>query len=455
MSEFSFFDLTYSALPTPWSPSPDNRNMTDGDIERCKKYRHFSVGSFIFCLVMVAALISMVNETLIDQLMDFCVSSVWLGFLLMNNKIFTVSPALIIAIYGSIVVFTVYRLFVFIPAVKRARAARASKLRLAQNFKRLKPSNERPRKGIARSCSALISKIMDNVCQLMDLLSNSEKISQAIRQRKNNEMWTAMNRPRSDAMSMALVSSRSAAPRGFSNLVLATAQNNDRNVSLKRRSAFRLSTLEINTEVYIPPLILAMRGSGVAFVARNENDVAGQNTAKTFFGCADDGQPSCSQDMPIVHATSVIGVRGRAKYFRANKGITSDPNVALRRLLSRYFLGTAAAERGDEISAFEEIEALNCTFYLSEIKNLLSILCEIYYPNNNILTEDERVEVFENFHYWWQFASLQIVPQFGPVSKGVTRYSDRVSFSAFSTWFLLVSETLTGVHTTRTGFQTI
>jgi hypothetical protein len=113
--------------------------MTDGDIERCKKFRHFSIGSVVFYLVMVAAYIAMFSEALIEQLMDVSISSVWLGFLLINDKIYTVSPLLIVVIYGSILGITGYRLLIFIPSVKRARAARASKLGSAQDFKRLKP----------------------------------------------------------------------------------------------------------------------------------------------------------------------------------------------------------------------------------------------------------------------------------------------------------------------------
>jgi hypothetical protein len=434
---------------TLWSPSPDNRKMTDGDIERCKQFRHFSTGNLIFYLVMVAALIAMFNETLIDQLMDLSISSVWLGFLLFNFTIYTISPVLVVAIYVTILGLTGYRSYVFIPAIKRARAARASKLRSAQNFNGLKLASTRPGKGISRSCSALISKIMDNIGQLMYLLSNSEKISRAKRVRENNEIWTSMNRTQSDTV-IGPMAPRSAGPRRFSNLVNSTAHKIDRTLSMRRRTAYRRTTSEMNPEVCIPPLILAMRGTGVIFVTNSDNYVADQITAKAFFSSANDCPTSCSQEMPIVYATSALRAGVRAKCFSANKGTTSDPHVALRRLLLRHFLGPAAAERGDEISFFEAHEALHCTFYLSELESLLNFICDIYYPNNNVLTEDERVEVFENFHSWRQSASLRTAaPYCGSVSKEVAQLRDRVHFSDFSSWFLLVSRTLTVAHTTR------
>jgi hypothetical protein len=430
--------------------------MTDGDIERCKKFRHFSIGSIVFYLVMVAAYIAMFSEALIEQLMDVSISSVWLGFLLINNKIYTVSPLLIVVIYGSILGFTGYRLWIFIPSVKRARAARASKLGSAQDFKRLKPANQRPRKGITRSCRALSSKIMDNFGQLMDLLSNSAKISRALRERRNNETWTSMNRTQSDATSGPMGSvPRSPAPKRFSNLVHSTAQNNNRKPLLNRRSTFRLSAIVVSPEVNIPPLILAMRGTGVTFVASSESYVADQITAKAFFRCADDSAPSCLQDLPIVYAASALRIGMRAKSYRVSKGVTSDPHEALRRLLSRHFLGSAAAERGDEISTLEEKEALNCTFYLSELKSHLNFILDIYYPNDSILSQDERVEIFENFHSWWQSARLQTVPRRGHVPTELSHQMDRVRFSAFSSWFLLVSEKLVVAHTTRSGPVTI
>ena len=437
------------------SPSPDNRKMTDGDIERCKKFRHFSIGNVVFYLVVISAYIAMVNEPLIDQLMDLSISSVWLGFLLINFKIYTTSPVLFVAIYGTILGLTGYRLYVFIPAVKRARAARASKLRSAQNFTRIGPASRRPGKGIARSCSALITKIMDYFSHAMDLLSNSEKISRKKRVRKINEIWTSMNRIQSDSV-IGPMAPRSAGPRRLSNLVNSTAHKIDRTLPTRRRSAFRLSSSETNPEVFIPPLILAMRGTGVIFVTNSDNYVADQITAKAFFDCSDSTLVSCSQEMPIVYATSAIKAGVRAKSFRANKVITTDPHAALRRLLSKHILGPAAAQKGYEISAFEAHEALHCTFYLSELESLLNFICDIYYPNNNVLTEDERVEVFENFHSWWQSASLQTaVPYRGSVSKEVAQLRDRVYFSDFSSWFLLVSRTLTVAHTKRTGPTTI
>jgi hypothetical protein len=398
----------------------------------------------------------MFSEALIEQLMDISISSVWLGFLLINNKIFTVSPLLIVIIYGSILGFTGYRLFVFIPSVKSARAARASKLGSAQDFKRLKPANQRSRKGITRSCSALSSKIMDNFGQLMDLLSNSAKISRALGERRNNETWTSMNRTQSDGTSGPMGSvPRSADPKRVSNLANSTAQNSNRRQFLTRRSTFRLSAIVVNLEVYIPPLILAMRDIGVAFVASSESYVADQSTAKSFFHCADESPFSCSQDLPIVYAASDLRIGMRAKSFRVTKGVTSDPHVALRRLLSRHFLGSVAAERGDEISAFDEKEALYCTFYLSELKSHLNFILDIYYPKDSILTRDERVEIFENFHSWWQSARLQTVPHRSHVPKETSHQLDRVSFSAFSSWFLLVSEKLVIAHTTWTGPVTI
>jgi hypothetical protein len=443
--------------------------MTDEDIKRCKKFKHFSTGNAVFYLVVIAAYIAMFSEALIEQLMDVSISSVWLGFLLLNNKMYNVSPVLIIAIYGSILVFTGYRLYVFIPAVKRARAARASKLGSAQDFRRIKSAKVRPRRGVARSCSALYSKIMDNFGQLMDLLSDSGKVSRALKERTNNEMWTSMNRrAKSETCSAASasgsasvsasVSSRSASGSGsgrFSNLLNSTAQNNNKNSkqSLTKRSAFRVSALVVDPAVNIPPSILAMRGTGVTFIANSEAD---QISAKQFFDCTVDSPslptPSCPEDIPVVYTSSTgHGVGTRARTFKANKGVTSNPHVALQRLLSRHCLGPVAARRGDEISTFEEPEALRCTFYLSELKSHLKFILDIYYPNNSIITEDERVEVFQNFQLWWQSTRLQlrIIPRHGSVSRGDEQHRDRVSFSAFSSWFLHVSETLIVAHTTR------
>lgn len=432
--------------------------MTDYDIQRCKRFKYFSTGSAVFYLVVIAAYIAMLSESLIEQFMDVSISSVWLGFLLFNNKMFTISPAIIVAIYGSILAFTAYRLLVFVPAVKRARAARASKRRAAQEFQRLRPAHNRPRRGAVRSCSVLYSKLVINVGHFMDLFTDSDKESRALHERTSNEMWTSMNkRAKSDTSAVpsppASVSSHSAVSATdsgrFSNLVNTTAQNNSnyREQLIKRRSAFRLSTLVVNPEVNIPPMILAMRGTGTSFIASCEAD---QTAAKQFFGC-EEARPSSPTpklsyptDLPIVYAASSRG-RGigmRAKSFRATKGITADANVALQRLLDRHFLGPNAAERGDTISTFEEAESLKCTFYLSELESHMTFILDIYYPNDIILSEDEREEVFQQFHLWWE-ASRSTVPAEDLEQR------NRVSFSAFSSWFLLLSEALITAHTTR------
>lgn len=431
--------------------------MTDGDIERCKKFRHFTIGNAIFYLVVIAAYVAMLNAAFIEELIDVSISSIWLGFLLLNDKMLTISPAILVAVYGTILGLTAYRFLVFIPAVTRARAARASKLGSALDFKRLRAAHQRPRGGIPRSCTALYLKVIVNFGHFMDLLSTNAKKLRAFRERKDNEMWTSMNRIQSDGIlgPMSSILPRPSAPTRVIHFVNSTAQKNDCKQYLKRRNAFRLTTLAAYPEVYIPPMILAMRGTGVTFVSNGENYVADQVIAKKFFNCADESPPSRTHETPTVCSVTARRVGSRAKSYRSNKGITSDPHEALRRLLSRHFLGPAAAERGDEISAFDEPEALRCTFYLSELKSYLNFIFDIYYPNNNILTEDERAEVFEYFHSWWQSARLKTVPSRGHIMEEQVCDRDRVLFSAFSSWFLLVSETLVVAHTMRTGPVTI
>lgn len=424
--------------------------MTDGDIQRCRKFKHFSIGSVIFYMVVVAAYIAMVNEPLIEQLMDVSISSVWLSFLLINTKLYDISPIIIIVVYGSFLLFFGYRLYVFIPAVKRARAARARGLGSSQDFQRIRPASKR--RGVARSCSVLYSKVMDIFGHLMYNLSDSAKMAAARREQRNLEMWTSMNRTHAHTASVSSEVTQPLAPKQLSSIRVPGRKDLHR-----RRSAFRLTKVVTNPDINLPPFILAMRGTGDMFVANSENYVEEQITAAKFFNCAKDSAPSCSQDLPIVYTMSATGLGTRARNFKENKGVSSDPFVTLRRLLSRHFLGPEAVSRGEEISAFEELDALNCTFYLGELLSLLDFVFDIYYPNNSILTKDERMEVLESFHSWWRSVCLQTASDSirDSDSKKTTEQGDCVSFADFSAWFLRVAEILTVTHTMRSGLATI
>jgi hypothetical protein len=302
---------------------------------------------------------------------------------------------------------------------------------------------------------------MVNLGNLMDLFTDSGKVSRALRERTANEAWTSMNRrAKSETCSVASGSTsaaRSAASGSgrFSNLANLSAQNNSKNSkqSLTKRSAFRVSTLVMDPTVDISTSILDMRCTGDTFVANSEVD---QISAKQFFDCTVDSPTlpttTCQEDIPIVYTSSTgRGVGTRARTFKSIKGVTTDPHVALQRLLSRHCLGPVAAGKGDEISTFEDSEAFKCTFYLSDLKSHLKFILDIYYPNNYSITEEERVEVFQNFLLWWQSTRLQLrnVPPHGSFSTGDEQHSDRVSFSAFSSRFLHESEALTVAHTIR------
>ena len=110
---------------------------------------------------------------------------------------------------------------------------------------------------------------------------------------------------------------------------------------------------------------------------------------------------------------------------------------------------TNLLNQGGEISAFEKPEALKCTFYLSELKTLLNSILDIYYPNDTILSADERVEVMQHFLLWWDATLLkqQAAASRNKIPQGVSPHTDRVSFRTFSTWFLLMSEALIVAHT--------
>ena len=397
------------------------RSITDDDVEKCKEHKNFNLGSIIFYTIMLAAVVAALNEILIDQLLTFILSSMLLAFLLVNTKLLAISPILLAVIYLVIGGAILYNLFVFIPSVKRARQARAKRAQAAREFARARSLTTADKRKITftenliRGFRTLITRLVEHAGHLHSIISDES--AERLREKNRNEtlIWCGMN--------------KAVTVQGDINLQSEAAM---RSRVVEELCSFKYSKRN-SIEYTIPPAILRMRQSGIIFCRHDSLNTLEDRFSIHIFGSLSD-QTSVKPKLSIPAVQSPRSIGKLAISYMANMEITTDPQVALKRMLQRHLLGAESYRNGEECSAFDLDEASNNLICMSELTEMLSWIWGTFYPGGLQLSSEVKLEVDANFQRWKELSERPLLHSTN--SSEIVREISRPSFTEFSDWFL-------------------
>ena len=400
---------TLSGLPS----SAILRCMTDADILRCKEHKHFSLGNVIFCTLLVAAAIAALSEALVEQILSILLTSTSLSFALLHSKLLAVSPIILIVLYVVLCGSVAYHFLVYAPSLKRARTLRATQQVTSRDFAAIKPKAAAETKTFILSTKrirAWISLVFFQYAGYLNSFVSNEGMKRSKEQeRLNNLVWSGMNKPFAQHGSIT----DEAGP-------LSQTHHRSQTQINKR--------LPPTTELLIPLAVLVMRQTGEAF-----REVP---NAPQWIGTAPE-KPFDEEEwmLPIVLATHQSG--RLARIYTATVEITSDPMVALRRILDRHTVGAEAHKNGNECSLFEHLDVSDIYLFTSEISELLDWSWETFYPGGKAITTELKTEITEQLFRWRKVknhlsTSGDTVPHLESAGGAY--------FTEFATWFLSICD---------------
>jgi hypothetical protein len=129
------------------------REMSDLDVQCCRDRKGVGFGTVLFIIVGIPALIGLVSELGIDNLMEVVVPSVFTGFIIVNNVLLAVSPVVLAIPYIILASFLLYQFGILGPSLKRVRLMNRRKVYRLQgsNWRESKRSASRTRTDLSNS----------------------------------------------------------------------------------------------------------------------------------------------------------------------------------------------------------------------------------------------------------------------------------------------------------------
>jgi hypothetical protein len=97
------------------------RELNDLDMQSCRERKGVGFGTVLFIIVGVPALIGLISDLAIDQLMEVFLPSVFSGFVIFNATLYNINVGLMLLPYLVIVALLVYRFAVLGPSVHRMK----------------------------------------------------------------------------------------------------------------------------------------------------------------------------------------------------------------------------------------------------------------------------------------------------------------------------------------------
>ena len=428
--------------------------MTDYDIERCREYKFFSLGNIIFYLIYFAAALAAINDHLIDQFLDLSVSSVWLAFLLVNTKVYAFSRVLLISVYVTIGAILAYNFYVIIPSLRKARIARAAKVRAALDFQRTTRSVKNRGNDVRRSCHLLFDRMMAYI----GYLATYKQEMKREREIAATLHWCGMNR--SNQMyggdDISVTSCGYTSPSLSSGSFRQSPYRRESlskvtfNTPLQRPAspAVRTSPIKLmHNKCGIPLHILIMRSTGESVRGERMESILVHRQPIT------DSEQLVEEvrDMPVVTSANRRYMGSYAREFQAQKEIICSTDLILTRMLARHLSRGNKLEKNSmedsHISIFDQCDGLKSFVLLSELLELLSYCWDCFCPSTNLLTEEERKEVDESL------IKLLRRSVRANANKDETAEINEsgMTFNAFAIWFEETVSNYLLTHETSTG----
>ena len=396
----------------------------------------------------MAASLAAINEGLIDQFMDLTLSSVWLGFLLVNTKICAVSPAILIVVYAVLGGIIAYRFYIIIPSVRMARQVRSARAYAANELHRGRKFDKHMGRSVFRCLHILNGRLMVYIGNVA--MNRCEIRRQSERVVTLN--WCRMNtsshmQGRSNALSLSSykIPPSSTDSSRKNSIKSGTSRDSPQSSLLHRSDCLivprHLSNKRSSKTIVgngLPYAILSMRITGKSVGGSNKELNAAVNSSDI------DTISSTAQHLtiPVITRTGTRHSGAPANSYQATREIITDPHLILSRMFSRHLVGVEAFEKGEhQLCSLDQKNGNESFVLLFELFDLLKYCWERFHPGSMILTNEEKIEIESQLTRWMieRLRSNIFINEDGILGE------EGMTFNIFSIWFL---ETISRLEST-------
>ena len=447
------------------------RKITDADISRCRQFRNYSSQSIILYIVIITAVVAAISQTFVDQAMSIGISTVWLGFVLVNVKILSFSSVVLVILYAIVFGPLLYRATIYSPSIRQTRAVREMMQHHAGDFKSATTSRHALRHrtpfGLdipVRAMGRISTKLNSCAGYWHTLFSNEVGEDRKEKVRQDDAVWCGMNARTASASACERErgsdrereSSAVGSNFSFSRIPPASSSVQPRSqpkplsrprprphphphpcrvATLSSPSSSSSTCSQVLSAVQaphreIPAIITSMRPTGSMVVKREDDRIKGEVAAMQYFG-AIAGHSVSHGCVPVL----VAGMHGKKSFqsrqFSRKNMATRCPQVALTSMLQRHLLGVASFERGDEVDIFHMSDTSKIFLLESEAISLLRWVWGIFAPDVGFNIE-EREEMILCFLEW----RVRRDSELSATIVLCTWRRGYLDFKEFSDWFL-------------------
>ena len=387
------------------------RNINDADLEKCQQFKWFTLNILIFYIVLFTAILGIVSELFLDQIMDVVLMMTWTGFLYLDAVLYQISVFIIIAVYGVGGGLLFYYFTIFAPMVNRAAKFLLVNKR-TKGYVQAKAARLRETQS-QNWFSYLTNKITHELSMLHFKLSSGASQMQQIELLKADDHWSLMNfsavlqAVNEKEVILEEVNMNSTA-RHIRLVTVEKAKTRKLAKRLTRRLSFDAFATN-NTELEdIPPAILAMRPTGVRLTSKQEDGfhMEDRKRFEKFFqiGGVPNLSREISEDNHIIYSNRTLP--DLPTHITCD--VTTNPQKAVRRMALKLYDnnitgGSLSMDRRQPVTYTLELgsdEGDSLVYTISEIENVLMWVWEVYWPGNTALNTVERTEVSERFGVW-------------------------------------------------------
>jgi hypothetical protein len=427
------------------------RQLDDVDFAKCREHRFFYAGILLLVMVALPAILSMISEMVLDQLMDLILASFYGMLSLGATTLYDYSHVLLALLVSFVAAYLCYRIGLFDPAVESYHKIQAEQLhsnnqsivsarqRMMANKKR--KNSQRIHMRYLAKAKVIISRAWKA------FIKNSSTIVPFLRKIAHKEnasrvelIWRGLN----DHPTLPI------GTVGHHGRVEEALEDGDHHHKRLKVGGITLSPHELSAFELLkslPEEVLKMRSAVIKMkkrliaLERAEESVDHHHmdfTHRVFAALDERDHKAAHAQSPTAHANeqrpvlrqNLLGRGGRdTRRYRVMKRVTTDIDTAMHRML--VLVATRDGQHiGDYVTATPDHVVTTDIFLThSEIVEILTEIWTSFYPGNKPLSESESDYVLECLDGWWK-------QRIGADGDGF------VSFDHFSGWFKGIYEQL-------------
>ena len=406
------------------------REISDTDINHCRERAYSTLAGFTFILIAIPAVLAILSETFLPQLLDIWNNTGFSVFMLGANEIFIFSPLLLITLFCVLGSILVYNLTIFRRIIQRAKKRsfldHNNWIQIKNSRKRLIFTKKFDRKVVNPITIVLdimdtlmysVVKVMDNIIYFHVYISKTRKKLLDKKHRQEDITWLLMNKnikiQSSDELHQSQVNSsfmlqyrRSSMNKSLFNLKKydSSVMNIPHEIQLLRPDDKLLKRTTRQSQLSLPIQSWEERRNTYLFNAdqtlnmnNNSNNNAEEIKPIVYFDNKKDKSPSVIVDTNKIVVLSY-------KYLHAP---TVDIDLAMRRFIYRYTVGEISYKNQQQmqflptlwsdLTNYQDYEGIIIS---TEIIEMLPWFWSIYHPGHHVVSDEEQNEIVMKILLW-------------------------------------------------------